>query len=211
MTLDIHFRNKLKNALLQHEGHRDFFYKDSVGQVTIGVGHLVRTEGEAASLRLAHRDNVKQLASPDEIQAAFKAVKDEPYKHEGKDHKMHAWGSGHYKSLAGASNIFMPPDEVERLLHSHIDKFHGYLRGAFTVAKSYKREFDKFPEPVRLALFDMIFNLGPTKFPSAWPNLVLALEAENWNVAAIQSKRPQLSSSRNQYVHDLFLAANRTP
>ncbi len=193
-------------ALRKHEGALDYFYRDSVGQVTIGVGHLVPTEAAAALLHLAHRNDGKP-ASPTEVIAAFRAVKNETFKHTGaKDHKVHVWGAHHYKGLAGASNIFMPRQEMDRLLDRHIDEFYRDLKRDFTVTHGYRHAFDELPENARLALFDMIFNLGATKFPSGWPGLVRALKQENWREAARQSRRPQLSASRNQYVHDLLLS-----
>jgi GH24 family phage-related lysozyme (muramidase) len=208
MATDLDFRAKLRVALWKHEGACDYFYRDSVGQVTIGVGHLVRHETDAAGLRLLHRSNGKS-ATHAELIAAFRAVKSEPFHFSGaKDHKMHVWGAKHYKNLAGASNIFMPQQEIDRLLDRHIDEFDQQLKRIFTVAHGYKREFDGFPENVRLALFDMIFNLGATNFPFGWPSLVRALKVENWQDAAKQSRRPQLSASRNQYVHDLLLAGD---
>ena len=209
MPLDSGFLRKLKPGLCKHEGVRDYFYRDSVGQVTIGVGHLVRTETDATRLHLARRDDHRP-ATIAEIVAAFNAVKNEPFKHTGvKDHKTHVWGSSHYLGLKGAGNIFMPPREVDRLLDRHIAEFYRNLQLSFSAKHGYKRDFDAFPENVRLALFDMIFNLGPTKFPWHWPALVKALKAENWHEAARQSRRPQLSADRNKYVHDLFTSAGR--
>ena len=174
--------------------------------MTIGVGHLVRAERDAALLRLSHRNDGKP-ATAAEIIAAFKAVESEPFTHKGsKDHKTHVWGAQHFKNIAGAGNIFMPPQEIDRLLDRHIDEFYRDLQRIFKIAHGYKREFDGYSENVRLALFDMIFNLGSTKFPSNWPGFIRALKAENWQEAAKQSRRPQLSASRNQYVQNLLLA-----
>ncbi len=211
MALNATFRHALASALKKYEGSRDYFYRDSIGQVTIGVGHLVSNEAEAACLKLTHRSDLKPATAP-EIIAAFRAVKAESFTYRGEnDHKTRTWGSAHYKNLAGASDIFMTAHEIDWLLDRHIDEFHRYLQRNFTVAHGYKREFDSFSDNVRLALFDMIFNLGPTKFPSRWPTLVKALKAEDWQAAAQASVRHQLSPARNLYVHSLLLAGCTVP
>ena len=87
MPLDAGFRAKLKVALWKHEGACDYFYRDSVGQITIGVGHLVRFETNTAGLRLLHRKD-RRPATSAEVIAAFRVVKSEPFHFKGaKDHK----------------------------------------------------------------------------------------------------------------------------
>jgi GH24 family phage-related lysozyme (muramidase) len=200
--MDPGFDRKLKSALNQHEGFVDHFYKDSVGQVTIGVGNLV-TEASFAELPLRRRSDGKP-ATPAEIAAAFHTVKNAAYLHVGTDKKEQAWSAGHYKNLAANSNVYLPQSESNKLLERHISKFNLILRQKFSKSAGYKREFDEFPENIRLALFDLMFNLGSSKFPAHWPHFVEALKAENWDEVARQSRRPQLSSDRNKYVDGLL-------
>lgn len=201
------FRSMLIKALELYEGRKDFLYKDSVGQVTVGVGCLVRHRTDASNLILVSRSN-KRNATPAEKEAAFDAVMKEPMQHlVARDHKMHIWGASHYQSVAGASDLFMPAAEIDRRRDLHVAEFSRYLTQKFTPAHGYKNNFAAFPEPVRLALYDMMFNLGPTKFPATFPTLTKAIKAEDWTASALASRRPQLGSARNRYVNDLFLQA----
>lgn len=201
------FRRTLIGALEKFEGRKNYFYRDSVGQVTIGVGHLVPTEADALALRLIHRNDGKP-ATQDEIRAAYRAVKAEAMSYIGPhDHKKHTYGAGHYKNVPGAANIAMPEPEIDRLRDRHVRSFGVYLNQRFCKAHGYKHDFADFPADVRLALYDMMFNWGPTKFPAKWPSLVRALKAEDWRAAAAASRRPQLSRERNAYVHNLFMQA----
>lgn len=202
------FQRALLRALERFEGRISYFYRDSVGQVTIGVGHLVRSESDAVALRLAHRSDGKP-ATQDEIRMAFRAVKAESIHYVGaKDHKQHTWGAKHYMSVPGAANIAMSEPEMDRLRDQHVREFGLYLKKCLSKAHGYKREFSDFPAAIRLALYDMMFNLGPTKFPAKFPRLVHALKAEDWRAAAAASRRPQLSKERNAYVHDLLIQAD---
>lgn len=66
-------------------------------------------------------------------------------------------------------------------------------------------EFDVLPSSVRLALFDMIFNLGATKLRVRYPRMNRAIGEADWNKAAAESNRlPPISPARNAYVRRLF-------
>jgi GH24 family phage-related lysozyme (muramidase) len=199
------FRFRLILSLERYEERRDYLYKDKNNKVTIGVGCLVRDESHTAQIKLLHRDDDEE-ASLDEKKAAFRAVKAAPFQHQSaKDHKIHTWSAGHYKTIKGSSNLYMPDTEIDRIRDAHINEFHRYLRHHFSVAQGLKREFDSLPDNVRLALFDMMFNLGPTRFPSRWPKFNDAVKHENWKEAARQSRRPEVQPERNQFVHDLLV------
>jgi GH24 family phage-related lysozyme (muramidase) len=62
----------------------------------------------------------------------------------------------------------------------------------------------------KVALMDMIYNLGETKFSrSKWPNLFKAVNQRDWKEAAKQSNRkiPNDTTNRNQKTFDQFIAA----
>lgn len=204
------FKAKLKAALIKFEKSVSYLYQDSVGQVTIGVGHLVEPEVKVIALKLYRRSDQKQ-ATVDEKKAAWQVVKKEKRHYTGaKDHKQHVYGAGHYEKL---SQLFMRDADIDVLTEDHIVEFHGYLRRAFTKQHGYLSEFDDMPESVRLALFDMMFNMGPTRFPRPWHQFVAALKQGDWQEAAIRSNRPQVNAERNAYVRDLLssVQSDNTP
>jgi GH24 family phage-related lysozyme (muramidase) len=195
------FKAKLKAALIKFEKSVPYLYQDSIGQMTIGVGHLVEPEIKVVPLKLYRRSDQK-LATVEEKKAAWQAVKKENRRYTGqKDHKQHVYGAGHYEKL---SSLFMKDADVDVLTEDHIVEFHGYLRRAFTRQNGYLTEFDDMPENARLALFDMMFNMGPTRFPRPWHQFVAALKRGDWQKAATQSNRPQVNAERNAYVRDLL-------
>jgi GH24 family phage-related lysozyme (muramidase) len=202
------FKRKLKTALIKYERSVPYLYQDSVGQVTIGVGHLVPTEAAVIPLLLRRRSD-RQGATKDEKQAAWRAVKKENRNYTGaKDHKHHVYGAGHYEQ---SSALYMEAADIDQLTEAHIAEFHRYLQLAFTKQHGYQTEFDGMPENVRLALFDMMFNMGPTRFPRPWHELVAAIKQADWKDAAARSNRPQVNAERNAYVRQLFLSQAATP
>jgi GH24 family phage-related lysozyme (muramidase) len=202
------FKQKLKAALVKYESSIPFLYQDSVGQVTIGVGHLVPSELKATALALRRRSD-RQPATADEKKAAWKAVKAENRYYVGaKDHKQHVYGAGHYEK---SSPLYMDSTDIDQLTEDHIVEFEAYLKKAFSKQNGYQTDFDGMPDNVRLALFDMMFNMGPTRFPRPWHNLVEAIKKTDWKKAADSSNRPQVNLERNAYVKSLLLSADLTP
>ena len=206
--LDFQFKKKLKAALIKYERSIPYLYQDSIGQVTIGVGHLVDMEAKAVALKLCRRSD-QNPATADEKKAAWHAVKNENRHYvDVRDHKHHVYGAKHYET---SSALYMKEVDIDALTEAHIVEFHRYLKRAFSRSNGYLADFDDMPDNVRLALFDMMFNMGPTRFPKNWPTFVEALKAGNWSEAALRSNRPQVNAERNAYVRSLLLSTARAP
>lgn len=93
--------------------------------------------------------------------------------------------------------------EIDKLTNRHIETFYKELKKIYA-------DFDKYPTEVRLALFDLIFNLGMTKLKNNWPNFNNHIKAKNWQKAADNSSRKTpVSPTRNRYVKDLLEKAAR--
>lgn len=62
--------------------------------------------------------------------------------------------------------------------------------------------------PARLALFDLIFNLGASRLRGQYPTMNGAIADLDWEKAAVESNRkPPISPVRNAYVRQLFQQA----
>lgn len=60
---------------------------------------------------------------------------------------------------------------------------------------------------MRLALFDMIFNLGATGLSKKWPKFNRAIAKGDWAKAADDCNRPEVQLRRNNYVKGLLRQA----
>ncbi len=177
----------LRKNLIRYEGNVPHMYLDSVGLVTIGVGNMIRNLTAALKLNLVVR-KTGAIATKEQITADYENVK----KH---------WLSGatapYYKKY---TQLIMTGVEVNRLTNKHIKNFYSELKRLFP-------DFDDYPTEARLALLDMIFNLGMEKLKNLFPKLNKAVKVKDWAEAAAQSNRPQLEDLRNRYVRELFEAA----
>lgn len=182
-------RSILRRKLEQYEGRFDHMYLDTDGNVTVGVGHLLATVDEAKRLAFVTAANGKATAQ----QIA------EDYAHVAAQAKGQY--AGKYKPFCKLS---LPNAEIDRVTEKHIDSFHRELRVLYP-------RFDRFPSPARLALFDMIFNMGATRLRSKYPKMNRAISEDDWAEAAIESNRVfPIAPVRNAYVRGLFQSAAKS-
>lgn len=154
-----------------HEGVVDRMYADTLRNVTTGCGHLIATADDATCLDW-HR--IDRKATRDEVVADYSGVK--------------------YAGRRGT--LFLPIEEVDRLLACDLGKFEHILETTFP-------EFHTYPDSAIVALFDICFNVGSLR---KFPKLTAAVLSGDWSTAARESGRPQVSESRNENTRDQFLS-----
>lgn len=176
-------RSILRRKLEQYEGRVPHMYLDTDGNVTVGVGHLLAA-AEAAR-KLPFLTGSHRRATPEQISDEYEDVATRPV----------GYTASWYSRF---TELLLPNADIDRLTEQHIDSFHRELRVIYPA-------FDRFPSPVRLALFDMIFNLGATQLRTEYPKMNRAIRARNWTEAAVESNRlPPISPARNSYIRGLL-------
>lgn len=71
-------------------------------------------------------------------------------------------------------------DEAEEMLADYVDRF------IFPVIKKIFREFDTFTDNRKIALCDMLYNLGEKRF-LGFKKMIAAIHAKNWVEAGKQA------------------------
>jgi len=176
-------RIALRRNFVRYEGRIEHMYLDSKGYVTVGVGHLLRTAGDAE--KLPFRTKEGRRAGVEEIRIEYENIKALPKNNAASFYRRHA-------------SLYLSDHDIDRLTDEHIENFERELRRQYP-------GFDTFPSAARLALFDMIFNLGLTGLRTSWPRLNAAVRSRDWNRAAEESRRsPLIPEARNRYVKELF-------
>lgn len=181
-------RTQILRALEKFEGKVNHLYLDSKGLVTVGVGHLISNLADAQ--KLAFKSAKGLPASAAEIKADYDSVKKQPANRVALFYKKY-------------TTITLPNTEIDKLTNKHIDSFERELKNIY-------RDFSTFPPETKMALFDLIFNVGATNLRNKWPNFNAAINAKDWQKAANNSKRGiPVSDERNRYVKDLLEKAAR--
>lgn len=174
----------LRKTLEKYEGRVPHMYLDSKGYVTVGVGHLLAYLVSAQRLPFI-KVNGKR-ASNTEIKSEYDSIKKQPFGN---------YVATFYKTH---TKLTLADSDIDKLTNNHIDSFSKELKGFYN-------DFDLYPTEVRLALFDMVFNLGITRLKSQFKLFNAAVVAKDWQKAANESQRSRpISAARNQYVKDLL-------
>lgn len=166
----------------KHEGRIPWMYLDSVGVVTIGIGHALRI------VENAYEVFSLSGATEADVRRQYTAIRGQP---KGKAAKFYA----------RFSTLRLSDDEINELFARDCGEKIREARRAFAPG------FANFPAPAQLALLDMIFNLGFTGLTTEWPRLMAAVREGDWQVCAAECNRPQLSADRNAWTHGQFMQA----
>lgn len=200
MALDKTVRIEVVNNILKFEKKINHFYLDSVGKVTVGVGHLIPNKMAVGTVTMYKVVNKLPgiIATAQEKQKEYDTILKQKrgYKAE--------W-------YAKYTTLAMKDSDSTALLNRHIDTFYKELTTIYKKAKGYPDDFDNMDKNIQAALFDMIFNLGAKKITTKFPTFNKALKSGDWIKAATESNRPQISPQRNIYVKNKFLAAANKP
>ena len=170
------------------EGSVDHMYLDTEDNVTVGIGTLLATSDAAAALAFRHRDT-DELATEAEIRAEFDLIDGMLGSQER--------GAEYYRNF---TSLYLPQDEIDRLVVEH-------MRGDFDDLLRMFPYFGDYPLPAQIALWDMIYNLGPGGLRREFPLMRQAIQDGDWEEAARQSHRSDIGEPRNDYVRDLFMEA----
>lgn len=168
------------------EGSVDYMYLDTNDNVTVGVGTFLATSDAAAALDFRHRDT-DELATAAEVRAEFDLI----------DGMLGSQERGAEYYLDSTS-LYLPQNEVDGLVIEHMrDDFDELLR-MFPY-------FGDYSLSAQIALWDMIYNLGPGRLRREFPLMRQAIQDGDWEEAARQSHRSDIGEPRNDHVRDLFM------
>jgi GH24 family phage-related lysozyme (muramidase) len=170
--------------LKEFEGCVPWMYRDTVGKVTVGVG-LMLPDAKAAQALPFILGN--RAATPEEIATEYARVGTLPLGH----------ASAFYKTPA---SLQLTPQTIDAKLSSVLAGFEADLRTEFP-------HYDTLPTGVKMALLDMIYNLGPAGLFKGFPHLVAAIQTGAWAQAAEHCMRRGPSAARNNWTRNQFLSA----
>jgi GH24 family phage-related lysozyme (muramidase) len=159
-------------------------YRDTVGKVTVGVGLMLPDAKAAKTLPFVLGS---RAATPEEIAAEYARVNEMTV----------GRASSFYKIPA---SLELTQQMIDARLKSVLEGFEADLRIQFP-------HYDSLPDSVKMALLDMIYNLGAEGLFKGFPRLVAAVEEGAWAQAAEHCSRLGPSAVRNAWTRQQFLNA----
>lgn len=183
-------------AALQSPGSEDLLphmYRDSTGNVTIGVGHLIVDAGAAVTLQngpLPFQRRGGGAVTDADVAAEFTTVKN-------------AAGTNLSSRYFGTiTSLRVSPLDARLLLSADV-----LVRLSNFTASSRYPGFDTYPAAAQQAIADMLFNLGQNGLFSKFPAFERAVKHRDWKTAAIESSRTGIPSGRNTATAGLLSTA----
>jgi GH24 family phage-related lysozyme (muramidase) len=170
--------------LKEFEGCVPWMYRDTVGKVTVGVGLMLPDTKAAQALPffLGSRP-----ATPEEIAAEYARVD--------------------AMSMGRTSSFYKMPTSLE-LTQPTIDaKLSSVLQGFEADLRTEFPHYDTLPDGIKMALLDMIYNLGPAGLFKGFPHLIAAVQTGAWAQAAEHCMRRGPGPARNNWTRQQFLSA----
>jgi GH24 family phage-related lysozyme (muramidase) len=164
------------HAIIKEEGNIPYMYRDTKGNITIGVGYLLKTVNDAIKLAFYHK-NTWQKATLEEIIAEFNTISNLPFgNYTAKWYKQHA-------------KLIIPPSEIDKLLIVMAEAKEKEL--------ALKLPYWEYPESVRHVLLDMAYNLGTEGLFRKFPKFVQAIKKRDWIEASKECRSRSVGETRN--------------
>lgn len=189
-----------KENVKKHEEDWPYPYLDTVSKITVGYGINIDKKGDFMDLPW----KIGSISGPDatkkEIEDGYQALhgrlnRPEYFNKKGDFNVLPA------KQKGWANNLYLPDDARSQLFNNAYSGFLNALPGKFS-------GFDCFPPKAKVALMDMIYNLGATKFSlGSWPDLFSAVNQRDWDTAAEECHRLKIPEDRNTDTRNQFKEA----
>ncbi|WP_433971971.1 glycoside hydrolase family protein [Tunturiibacter lichenicola] len=170
--------------LKEFEGCVPWMYRDTVGKITVGVGLMLPDAEAAQALPFTLGTSP---ATPEEIAAEYTRVDTLP--------------------LGRAPAFYKSPTALQLTQQTIDAKLTSVLEGFEADLRTQLPHYDTFPDTVKMALLDMIYNLGPAGLFKGFPHLIAAVDAGAWAEAAECCMRRGPSAARNAWTREQFLDA----
>jgi GH24 family phage-related lysozyme (muramidase) len=180
-------------------------YVDTVGKVTVGIGHNLTAHADLLSLNFVvkrlTRKKVKGGATGTPVGDPKKIGRGATADEKKNDYNFlrENTGLGKYgpHQLAEYTTLEMSGDDILKL-------FEKDLQEAISIARSTFKEFDKFPVPAQAALIDISFNTGSFRTFHRFSKAIKGEGeyagkswADRWKTAADHSRRGAVNAARN--------------
>jgi GH24 family phage-related lysozyme (muramidase) len=192
---------RIRNDLDTWEHPVTWMYLDSVGIVTVGCGTALESESAAADLPFVHSKTLGP-AGRDDIIAAWRDL-----------HAAAATQKSAVPKQKHAARFYEAKSDLRITLQTASDLRDAHVLADYASLQRIYPDFDAFPEDAKLALFDMIYNLGAGRSGGRhrratglrqYGTMNAAITRGDWTGAASTCLRRGIPAERNAMTAALF-------
>ncbi len=178
--------------ILKQEDEVYHLYKDTEGNVTVGIGHLLKNADDAKKLPFYvydENDNPLRVATDAEIEKAFEQVRTIPHGQEDAAKEFEP-------QAKGMQNIRLLPEDTKAV-------FKRDLRSKAEELRKNWPNFDKLPKELQIGMLDVHFNTGKMT-PETWKGLNTAINNRDKEGIIREIHRVTKHENRNKDVQDML-------
>ena len=157
------------------EGRTTWMYLDTAGVVTCGVGHALATAQAAIALPWSRPEAI--------VRADYARVQSAPRGRRALFYEQF-------------SESRLPEFEIDRLRNSDVSRFLSQIERTLP-------ELLSWPDAAQEAALDIAFNCGVAGL-LRFHHMLEAIRRREWEIAAAESHRPQVSDARNHEIASLL-------
>lgn len=179
------YQERAANQLRIFEATIPWMYLDTRGNVTAAVGVMLASAADA--LKLPWIDVKGNPARAFDVTEGFLRVQ-----------RMPVGRPAQHYYLETAPKLSLV--EISHLLDATVATCEGEL------AKTFDK-YGQFPDTAKMALIDMVYNLGLTKLVREYVHFCAAVGRMDWETAAADCHRNGPSETRNEWTKQQFLDA----
>lgn len=176
-----------------HEGFREYPYADPNEFLTTGYGFLIDSEEAFKAYPFRLDSQTGPLATDAQKLEGYEALRKFI-----EDKRLERGLVGKKEKLRLPATYYKPVTRLRANEAEATVRFHATVRSFVSELRRIFPDFDCFPTPAKIALTDMIYQIGGSKFEAGrWPKLFAAVRSRNWLEAGRESNRPDAQPDRN--------------
>ena len=132
MALDQTVRTEVVKNIIKYEKRINHFYLDSVGKVTVGIGHLIPNKQSVTSITMCKVANnlPGPLATVQDKQKEYDTIAKQKIGYKAEWYAKHTM-------------LIMKDADSTALLNKHVDSFYKELTTIYKKSNGYPYDFDK--------------------------------------------------------------------
>lgn len=191
------------SRLLVTEGYAPYFYQDTEGRVTIGIGRLIESVDEARSLNMSCPNLPANESKASCIERQYNIVANDTPKNSEQLNRTHRW----YKDLLEKT---LKSEDREECLKCRYTEEQAMADAKIHVKKDLNNvrnrvpDFDSYPKEAKIAILRFTYGSGVAglldKDATRYPRFRKAILARNWSKCAKLVPSPPRPELRNKIV-----------
>ena len=185
--------DKHYNEIYKNEGNPNYVYLDPKYIKSIGRGKNIDNVNTFNQVNYKIK-GTNDFANEKEKQKCYSNFEKWIKQHKKNPDDEHNFRASYFEDFC---DLYIDPNEEKRLHNDHVVQ-------DIPIIKNIIKNYDNLSYEKQLAILDMVYNLGTTKFNNQFTNFIKAANANSEKGMLAEYHRKDISESRNKWTADLL-------